>query len=133
MVISAILHWLVSQSIFLVRVVIYDSNAPQRQQGSITTCGYSSIALIFTIIVGALSMAFVLGAGLQPLRPGMPVVGVCSAVISAACHLPDGNDGAELKPLKWGAVKSADGKASVSHCCFTSQEVDELAPGNTYA
>ena len=39
----------------------------------------------------------------------MPLAGSCSAVISAACHPPAGDEQASTKPLMWGACASGGG------------------------
>jgi len=55
---SGFMHWLISQSLFLARVALHvdthDSNSPPELEHVIfNTCGYSPIALIFTIGLGS--------------------------------------------------------------------------------
>ncbi|KAF5382399.1 hypothetical protein D9757_009779 [Collybiopsis confluens] len=134
---SALLHWLVSQSIFLVQVVYYyDSEVTGPPTSS---CGYSPLSMVLSIVVGTILIlsTFVVGF-FTHLNGDMPLVGSCSAAISASCHppIPDGSD--SLKPMKWGAVVGAedddDRKRTVTgHVCFSSGTVLKPIPGCYYA
>jgi hypothetical protein len=101
---SALLHWLVSQSIFIVSIQFDENYSPVSRvnmvqniaynsasaDGSVEylTCAYSPSAILCTIILGVLMLVFVVGIGqVRYKSPEMPVVGSCSAAISAACHL----------------------------------------------
>jgi hypothetical protein len=154
MTVSGVLHWLVSQSIFLVVIDIYDWDGssgdgssgrdpaafPGSRFGSTfvnrwASCGYSPIAIFTVIIVGALMAIAVVGLGFVPLRPGMSLAGSCSVAISAACHLDEAErDEGELvarKKLQWGVVgRSYEG---ISHCTFSSREVEMPKRGDLYA
>ena len=128
---SCVLHWLVSQSIFLVYIKKYDPNHNLVEGSTTIANGYSAYAMVIVIIVG---FALVLGLivnGLRRLEPGVPLVGSCSLAISAACHRPQDDHGASLLPLKWGCVshETTDG---LGHCCFTSFEVEEPIVGQRY-
>ena len=110
----AILHWLVSQSLFLVDVTLYDMTGnvtPER----LITCGYSPMAIIFAIILISLLLFLVLGLRYKHFRTSMPLAGSCSESISAACHPPPG--GADpLKPVMWGEIPiSKDTGSSQEH------------------
>lgn len=118
------LHWLVSQSIFLVHVVVPDEGE------WITTCGYSNIAIISVIILGSIIVLFGILTGLRKYKAGMPFVGSCSAAISAACHSLENDPDASLRPVMWGAVKTND---LVGHCCFSSLDVSPPIEGQVYA
>ncbi|KAL9581715.1 MAG: hypothetical protein Q9212_003735, partial [Teloschistes hypoglaucus] len=65
MIFSGALHWLVSQSIFLARVTIFDPSGNEDKEYSISTCGYSNIAIITVIVVGVVAVAFGLLNGLR--------------------------------------------------------------------
>ena len=127
LILSAALHWLVSQSIFLARIS-YDDDA----EGLITTstCGYSCIAIISVIILGSITVILGLLMGSRKYKEGMPLVGSCSAAISAACHPPEEDVDASLLPVLWGAVNSDQ---KVGHCCFTSFDVSPPIEGEDYA
>ena len=119
MVFSGALHWLVSQSIFLARVTVFNT-AGEELPDSISTCGYSCIAIIAVIIVGFAALVFGNVNGFRKYPKGMPLVSSCSAAISTACHPLTNDTDASVLPLMWGVVKT-DG--SVGHCCFTSFEI----------
>jgi hypothetical protein len=137
MLASVLLHWLVSQSIFLVSVEGYSddgtgalSNDPNADY---MACGYSPIAIIAVIVVGSLLLLIVLVLGFRRFQPGMPIAGSCSAVIAAACD-PTGIANRRMaagKMLQWGVTGyGADG---IGHCSFSSEPVSELMPGIWYA
>lgn len=126
-----------SQSLFATSFVFFNSDgSPGSPRGGdwspptsakvaetgyeVSQIGYSSIAVIFSIVVGGL---LILTGWIDDLRrypAGMPHVGTCSAAISAACHAEKDADAREqmvLKPLQWGVV--GDEGKSIMHCTFT--------------
>ena len=131
-VLSGTLHWLVSQSLFLARAVAFDSDGVEDTRSSISAVGYSCIAIIFVIILGAVAITFGIWNGYRTYRPGMPLVGSCSAAISAACHQPKEDTDAATLPVLWGAVGGQD-EGPVGHCCFTSFEASPPVEGKLYA
>lgn len=160
MVVSAVLHWLVSQSIFLVVINAYKYDGtldPAAGQDRIA-CGYSPIAILITIVVGTLVVLLGLTHGFRRYpEVGIPLAGSCSAAISAACHPPAGDDRASKKAVMWGAIKESNAGEEfspfkepysrevgsialmnlngpkVGHCTFTSLPVDEPIKGELYA
>lgn len=127
--ISGILHWLVSQSLFLARVSFYLEDGTEDNASSFSTVGYSCIAIITVIIVGGIVVLFGILNGFRRYKPGIPLVGSCSAAISAACHRPKEDEDAAGKPLMWGVVSTKDG---IGHCCFTSFDVTPPVEGELY-
>ena len=83
------LHWLVSQSLFLARVDVYDLNDVLDASQSVSTCGYSIIAVILAVILGTVILVFAVATGFRRYPQGMPLARGCSAAISAACHPPE--------------------------------------------
>ena len=131
---SGTLHWLVSQSIFLARINVLDSTGAEVPNVSISTCGYSPIAIIFVIVCGFLVVLLGAANGFRKTKSGMPLAGSCSAAISAACHAPEAD--ASSKRLMWGVVANDNtnpSSQSVGHCSFTSLEVEAPVVGNRYA
>ena len=131
-----LLHWLVSQSLFLARLDVYDRNNTLDQGKSISSCGSSPIALVLSLVVIVIIIIPVIGVGLRRYKPGMPYVGNCSAAISAACHAPIDDKGASRKPVRWGAVShgSVEGCGQeIGHCTLTSLEVELPVVGRIYA
>ncbi|KAL9611692.1 MAG: hypothetical protein Q9167_003687 [Letrouitia subvulpina] len=129
LVLSGVLHWLVSQSIFLARITAINRHEQEDAAYSVSTCGYSCIAIITVIFLGSLALIFGNLNGFRRYRDGMPLVGSCSAAISAACHRPENDVDAAVLPVKWGAV---EGTEKVGHCCFTSLEVTPPVKGQIY-
>ena len=123
---SATLHWLVSQSLFLVNMTGYETNYLQY---TLSTIGYSCITIITVIFLGTVVMLLGLLNGFRR-HQGMPVAGSCSAAISTAYHRPEEDVNAANKPVMWDVVSSKNG---VGHCCFTSFEVSQPVPGKLYS
>jgi hypothetical protein len=124
---STVLHWLLSQSIFLISVDSYrlqfnNARTPV-QENNFITCGYSPIAIIFTIIAGGLMFIATLLLGRRRFSSGMPVASNCSAAIAAACHPPIARDAEPLalKKLKWGEVDMI-GRRNAKYCAFLTEE-----------
>lgn len=107
--ISATMHWLLSQGIFLAKVNALDVHGwKMREVGTIQTTShrasltayvYSALAMFITILVGVMAMAVLLCFGLRHLRSNMPLALSCSAAISAACHPPPDDKDSFLKPV----------------------------------
>lgn len=129
LVLSGVLHWLVSQSIFLARVTAIGRDGQEDPAYSVSTCGYSCIAIVTAIFLGSIALIFGNLNGFRRYRDGMPLVGSCSAAISAACHRPENDVDASVLPVKWGVP---EGKGTIGHCCFTSLEVTPPVEGQTY-
>ena len=99
---------------------------------SISTCGYSPVAIILTTTVGSCIALGGVATALKKFPAGMPLASSCSAAISAACHPPSEDIDAAVLPVQWGAVGEVR-KREVGHCTFTSMRVTEPAPGRLYA
>ena len=120
-----VLHWLVSQSIFLVRIAVIDQNGMQDYSREVGGCGWSPDALIATVILGAFIILALFGVGFRKLPNGMPIVSSCSAAISAACHRAESDgDDAVLYPLQYGVVKGQNER--IQQVGFSAQEVQPL-------
>lgn len=120
---SGLLHWLLSQSLFLVRLEIRDRNGQIIPSESRCNCGYSPISVLTFCLVFLTLLLVVLGLLLRKLTLDIPAPAHCSLAISAACHAPvvDGVN-PQLKPVGWGVVRSRFG-GEIAHCSFTSEEV----------
>ena len=132
---SALMHWLMSQSIFLAmikrRTVPYDRGDPM--DNTAVTCGYSVIPIVFSITLGGLMLlTLIMLAIFRRLPAGMPLLGNCSAVISAACHRPKEDMDAARLPVQWGVIGNAYGQ-EMGHCTLTSMEVTKPIEGQLYA
>jgi hypothetical protein len=139
LILSALIHWLTSQSLFLVRITGTDSHG-KGMYNFLTTCGYSCIAMILALIVGIVAVFFVLGTAVLPLRSNMPVVGSSSAAISASCHVLAKNKKVDVEndAFAWGVElpeNGGDGEESeggIGHLCVTSGRVERPVDGKLY-
>lgn len=129
---SGTLHWLMSQSLFLALVTVYDDTGIESDDLSISAVGYSCIAILFAIIVASVAILGGIVNGFRRYNPDIPLVGSCSAAISAACHRLPEDSSASLLPLMWGVVNS-DANDRISHCTFSSLKVTRPVAGNLYA
>jgi hypothetical protein len=138
-VISGLLHWLISQSIFV--VILQSYAAPEEDKFdlrpaellSYVAIGWSPLGFILVIAGAFLIIVALCGAVLMPLPfSGIPKAAGNSAVISAACHPSLDEKNVWEKPLKWGAVNSGYA-GQEGHCCFSSDEVQVPQPGMMYS
>jgi hypothetical protein len=139
---SGTLHWLVSQSIFVVALDVYDEygdlntmSVGVEWDAPTKTCGYSPVAMLGVAILGFLMVTTVIGVGYIPYKGGMPLAGSSSLAISAACHpekhYETGDTVLSEQKLQWGVVStSLDG---IGHCAFTNKDVGPLVKGCMYA
>jgi hypothetical protein len=125
------LHWLLSQSVFLVRVDMRNREG-ELYPISICACGYSPRSLaVFTLIFLALISTILFLVLRHSMEVYIPPVQHCSAVIGAACHPPFDDKDASFKKVQWGVIgRSA---AGVEHCTFTSHDVSLPKDGTLYA
>ncbi|MCJ1470576.1 hypothetical protein MMC07_009222 [Pseudocyphellaria aurata] len=138
MLLSGLLHWLVSQSIFLVAIETRDYGL--NHYWDVTdpetfSCGYSPIAIIFVIILAVFMVLFGIGIGMKRYGPGIPVAGSCSVVLSAACHTEDeqfASSKMASKPFQWGVVRSG-GADGVGHCAMSDATVTFPQRSMSYA
>lgn len=141
LVLMMILHWLVSQSLFLgiIGVLNYTAGGAPTDEGyPVLGLGYSPFAIILSLILGAV-MIFGLWGYAFAFRydSGIPLVRSCSAAISAACHAPAWDVSCAEKPLLYGAIQTSgtdeDGVDVRRHVCFTSGPAEPLTDGEIYS
>ncbi|KAI9044731.1 uncharacterized protein KD926_011701 [Aspergillus affinis] len=129
---STSLHWLVSQSIFFVNIRTYSPDGEEDKESSSRGCCYSPVAMFIALWVGVFALFLSLGIGVRRFKSHMPLAAHCSA----ACHSPEGDEGAALKPVIWGEIPRGEGEqmteyrgagtgdeSEYSHCSFTSLDV----------
>ncbi|KAH8428487.1 uncharacterized protein LDX57_006186 [Aspergillus melleus] len=118
-----LLHWLVSQSVFLARSAAFlPSGEPIDSDSSSRAC-YSTMGIILSLATGIALIVALVGIGFQRTKFLLPPVSTCSAAISAACHQPGGDSDAAWLPVKWAAVVPSDAESQppvVGHCCLTT-------------
>jgi hypothetical protein len=126
-----LLHWLVSQSIFLAEVDVYDPDGNLSVDSSMNATGYSLVSLVFVVIVGAVmvgALAFL--AFFRRYDGGVPLVRSCSRAISAACHPAAGDDRAAFSFVQYGVLGPGDG--GNQHVGFGSRQVMPLVASQPY-
>lgn len=135
---SSILHWLISQSIFLARVATrWDGVGSGRVRmagvkSNQSALGISLAPMLASIMLASCLLVTVMGLSFRRLKSNMPVAGSCSLALAAATHRPREDVDASKLSVIWGEVTSM-GDEDVGHCCFTSQEVVHLTHGRRYA
>jgi hypothetical protein len=129
LILSGILHWSVSQSIFLAQVASFDKYGALVDPAAISTCGYSPSAIALTMIIGVCLTLFMALLSLRRFRNGIPLAGSCSAAISAACHGRSDID--TTLPLQWGVVSEEE--EGIGHCAFSDKAVEMPVEGKLYA
>ncbi|KAL3442239.1 hypothetical protein BJX65DRAFT_287200 [Aspergillus insuetus] len=152
--VSGLLHWLISQSLFLVRVLARDAYQRRDTTRDTTTVGWSPPAILTGLAVGLLLPAGVVWLAARFFKSGMPVAGSCSLVIAAACHpeggktmdIPGGQEegidddekqkeGVDCKELQWGVVSYGPHPVpggGTGHCAFSDGFVSAPIPGCAY-
>lgn len=132
LILSGTFHWIISESLFLVRITAV--NHQQVYDDSVSSIGLSSIVCF-------LMLAFMNIKAFQKYKPGIPLVGSCSAAISAACHPPRREEDVASKPVQWGVVQGAGESIGAwknkdkdfGHCSFSSLPTAPPIPGRYYA
>ncbi|KAF1966151.1 hypothetical protein BU23DRAFT_663742 [Bimuria novae-zelandiae CBS 107.79] len=131
MTMSGGLHWLLSQSIFLVQVDSYDRVGHRKESDSVSGCGISGLSFVILCVTFYI-FVFVVGfVGRKHLTLQIPFAASCSLVISAACHAPSTEKNTHLKQVQWGVVEERmfDGER---HCSFFSGPVTKPQDGVRY-
>ena len=134
---SATIHWLISQSVFFVRVINYDPDGSKDQDpaNSSSRVGFSPIGIVIAFsLTTAMLIASIMIAFINQYPGGetaMPLMSTCSAAISAGCHPPKEDTDAHLLPVRWGVVSS---NGDIGHCSFTTaRDVETPVRGSLYA
>ncbi|KAF2872792.1 hypothetical protein BDV95DRAFT_606364 [Massariosphaeria phaeospora] len=127
---SGLLHWLLSQSLYLIRFDIHNLDG-EPSSVSRSACGFSVISLCcFTILLFAV-LVTVWGLLRRKIPICIPPAEQRSNIISAACHAPPEDVDAQLNELQWGMVPTSDGK--VPYCTFTGTDSKPPKEGEVYA
>lgn len=95
--------------------------------------GFSFLAIFISLITGGVVIIAPILMGFKRYPSGMPLVGNCSAAISAACHPPADDKKAAESLLQWGVVNADENTQRFQHCCFTSFDVTPPVEGKCYA
>ena len=130
--ISILLHWLVSRSLFLVRINVYGWDGTQQPDRDISAAGYSPLAILIVILIVIVSLIVMLIAGWKKVKPGIPVCGTNSVAIAAACHYAGEEDhNVVQRGLRWGVTEEPDGEKA-GHCSMSDGDVGRPVEGRMY-
>ena len=99
---EALTHFLVSRSIFPVRVQGFDHEGNVDPQSVVSTITTSPVAMLCLFFVTLLLLYLVTKTGRTVLPSAVPVAATCSAAISAACHPVVRREGMEYSVLSGG-------------------------------
>lgn len=134
---SAALHWLCSQSLFMVRIDGVNIHREVDPNDQLVRLGYSAPGIVAVIGVsfGMMITTVCMGA-FRKLRTGLGETSM-SVIISAACHPRRYEPEAWFKAVQWGdvteSVESGEGdEDGVRHCAFTSQMAERPIEGQAY-
>ena len=127
---SILMHWMLSQSIFLVAI-------ERSGEWYWITSGYSPIAIVFVVIIAIFMAAAIIITAFRRLPTTMPVAASCSLAIAAACHHPDNapQPDASVSRLQWGVMQQQredSGKELTNHCGFSQYPVEKPEWGVVY-
>lgn len=130
-VVSDVLHWLLSQTLFLVRLEKRKITGELYPE-STCACGYSPLSLLVFTLLFLVLLVILLALLLRKVAICIPAAGHSSAVISAACHPSLIDSDAHLKEVQWGVVHNGKG-VPTTHCSFTSKSGTHPQEGQSYA
>jgi hypothetical protein len=104
MIAMALVHWLISRGIYLVNVRVYDINGVEIPSRARYGRAMSPLPLLLALLLGTamwITLFILMG---KRLGRGMPIIGTCSAAISAACHPPTEKGVDATRALMYGVV-----------------------------
>jgi hypothetical protein len=101
---SVLLHWLVSQTLFVSEIQVRDPSGEIDLSYSVNGVGFSPQGLVVLISVSLAMLVFPILIGLQRYPCGVPLVRSNSLAISAACVKLPGKHREEEKLLKYGYI-----------------------------
>jgi hypothetical protein len=116
----AMLHWFVSQSVFLAQSAAFTFDGTRNVDGDSSRVCFSSIGIIFSLGVGIVVVLGLACIGFQKVTFRLPVASTSSAAISAACHRPDEDEDASLLPVRWGVIPTDEPAWKAQHCSLTT-------------
>jgi hypothetical protein len=128
---SGVMHWLLSESFFLVRQDYRNRDGSLLSDLSRSACGMSGLSLIVLFAVFFTLFLIVTTFALMRIQVRIPFAASCSLVYSAACHPSADEIDAHLKPVHWGVVEKGNDQG-IPHCTISSQPVTAPVAGTEY-
>ncbi|KAH7348829.1 hypothetical protein BKA65DRAFT_501524 [Rhexocercosporidium sp. MPI-PUGE-AT-0058] len=127
---SSVLHWLISQSLFISRTEVLDTLG-EPEPISYMNVGYNPLAILLALLFGVAMVLVMILNGFKKLTEGSILVGNNSLAIAAACQR-EKDEGAEKRKVMWGAVRHEAEDGTPGHCCFSSEHVEMPRIGDKY-
>jgi hypothetical protein len=127
---SGLIHWLMSQSLFLVRVDIQDHYGNLVMDSSKSACGFSRLSFLVLCITFTLLFVLIVVMCLWRWRINIPVAASCSLVIGAACHPPLDEVDTHLEAVQWGVTGAIEEESG--HCSLSANKVVKPKNGKKY-
>ncbi|KAH8589005.1 hypothetical protein B0O99DRAFT_582222, partial [Bisporella sp. PMI_857] len=130
MVFSTLLHWLISQSIFVVSVVTDPKNnsaGTDTENYDFITCGYSLTPMAVTFGLGFLFIVSAVIVGMSRLRSNIPICFNNSKLIANECHPDPFRENEAYRRLQWGPRRNEDGSIQYA---FSSVPIDHSISGD---
>ncbi|CAF9921720.1 MAG: hypothetical protein GOMPHAMPRED_002373 [Gomphillus americanus] len=127
LIMSGALHWLLSQTIYVVRLDFFTAEGT-KSNDAINGIGWAPLMLVIFLAAAGVLLLVLLAFSLQKFPPGIPIVSGNSWAISAGCHAI--KSGESLQKLGYGVISElGDDKY---HVGFSSGNVRPLVPGEHY-
>lgn len=131
--ISCLVHWLTSQTFFLIRLTAMNSDGQLLEEESLSACGVSKLsAFVLVVMLGALVIVVTV-ISVFHFKARIPFAASCSFVISAACHPPPNQVNPHLNEVQWGVVDDYQVVEGEEHYSFSADAVTEPRVGFKYA
>lgn len=132
--ISGLLHWLMSQSLFLANISVIPRDGTVPRHDEITTVAFAPQGMIWLCVLAVVMLAALTLNGLRKFSGQMQIVGSNSAAISAACHAEQMPEVRRremvLRKIAWGEIPSAhDAQGLGSKSTMMSSQESELSMG----
>ncbi|GIZ44544.1 hypothetical protein CKM354_000774000 [Cercospora kikuchii] len=134
---SALLHWLISRSLFFIKLEVMDPSGNLRQpekdeNGLYGASGYTGVAFsggaaMIALIIWIVMILALIFYSDRKVDTRIPLAGSCSLAISAACHRPRSDVNAALLPVQYGIFAESDETGHIEESAgFSSQGVEPL-------
>jgi hypothetical protein len=136
MICSGLLHWLISQSVFVIQTVAYTPEFQRDQNKDASSIGFSSIGIVFAMATGTiLVLAIIIMGFCNEYKPKksrewgdtppypMPLVSTCSAAISANCHRHEEDPDCSFLPVRWGRVEDSEAGKGGRYTFSTARDI----------
>lgn len=105
--ISGLLHWFMSQTLYLANISVVNRDDTIPNTDEITTVAYAPIGMIGLLVLSGVMVIVLVSNSLRYFGGQMPIVGSNSAAISAACHVQMSERRRRelvLRKIAWGEV-----------------------------